>query len=108
MDIPPIKGLHHITLVAADARRTADFYTRVLGLRLVKKTVNFDAPDTYHLYFGDEIGTPGTLVTFFEWPRAPKGHWGIGATHHFALIVENNAGLLRWKRRLTDQGIAVD
>ncbi|CAA9294432.1 MAG: Glyoxalase family protein [uncultured Chloroflexia bacterium] len=108
MDIPPIKGIHHITLVAADARRTADFYTRVLGLKLVKKTVNFDAPDSYHLYFGDEIGTPGTLVTFFEWPRAPKGHWGIGATHHFALIVENNAGLLRWKRRLTDQGIAVD
>jgi glyoxalase family protein len=108
MDIPAIKGIHHITLVAANARRTADFYTRVLGLRLVKKTVNFDAPDTYHLYFGDEVGTPGTLVTFFEWPTAPKGHWGIGATHHFALIVEHADGLLQWKRWLTDQGVAVD
>ncbi len=108
MDIPAIKGIHHITLVAANAQRTAQFYTRVLGLRLVKKTVNFDAPDTYHLYFGDEVGAPGTLVTFFEWPRAPKGFWGIGATHHFALIVENVDGLLRWKRWLTDQGIAVD
>ncbi len=108
MDIPAIKGIHHITLVAENAQRTADFYTRVLGLRLVKKTVNFDAPDTYHLYFGDEVGTPGTLVTFFEWPTAPKGHWGIGATHHFALIVENGDGLLQWKRWLTDQGVAVD
>src|SRR3712207_9178667 len=76
MDMPAIKGIHHITLVAANAQRTADFYTHVLGLRLVKKTVNFDAPDTYHLYFGDEAGTPGTLVTFFEWPRSPKGFWG--------------------------------
>ena len=108
MDIPAIKGIHHITLVAANAQRTADFYTRVLGLRLVKKTVNFDAPDSYHLYFGDETGTPGTLVTFFEWPRAPKGAWGIGATHHFALLVEDSDGLLRWKRRLTDHGLAVD
>jgi glyoxalase family protein len=108
MEIPAIKGIHHITLVAANAQRTADFYTRVLGLRLVKKTVNFDAPDSYHLYFGDEIGTPGTLVTFFEWPRAPKGYWGIGATHHFALIVESVDGLLQWKRWLTGQGIKVD
>ena len=107
MDIPAIQGIHHITLVAADARRTADFYTRLLGLKLVKKTVNFDAPDSYHLYFGDEIGSPGTLVTFFEWPRAPKGHWGIGATHHFALLVEDATGLLQWKRWLTDQGVAV-
>ena len=108
MDIPAIKGIHHITLVAANAQRTADFYTRVLGLRLVKKTVNFDAPDSYHLYFGDEIGSPGTLATFFEWPRAPKGYWGIGATHHFALIVESADGLLQWKRWLTGQGIKVD
>jgi glyoxalase family protein len=108
MELPAIKGIHHITLVAANARRTADFYTRVLGLRLVKKTVNFDAPDKYHLYFGDETGSPGTLVTFFEWPHAPKGIWGIGATHHFALMVENSTGLLQWKRWLTDQGISVD
>jgi glyoxalase family protein len=107
MDIPAIRGIHHITLVAANARRTVDFYTRVLGLRLVKKTINFDAPDSYHLYFGDETGTPGTIVTFFEWPRAPRGVWGIGATHHFALIVEDVEGLLQWKRWLMDQGVAV-
>ena len=108
MALPAIRGIHHITLVAANAQRTVDFYTRVLGLRLVKQTVNFDAPESYHLYFGDETGAPGTLVTFFEWPDAPKGHWGIGATHHFALIVETRDGLLRWKRWLVDRGVAVD
>lgn len=108
MDLPPLKGIHHITLVAENARRTAGFYTRVLGLRLVKQTVNFDAPDTYHLYFGDETGAPGTLVTFFEWPNVPKGHWGIGATHHFALIVESVDGLLQWKRWLAGHGLAVE
>jgi glyoxalase family protein len=103
-----ILGLHHITIVAANAQRTVDFYTGVLGLRLVKQTVNFDAPDTYHLYFGDEIGRPGTAVTFFEWPGAPKGHPGIGGTHHFALTVADRQALLKWKRRLTDLDIAVD
>lgn len=107
MDITPIAGIHHITLVAANAQRTAEFYTRMLGLKLVKRTVNFDAPDTYHLYFGDEQGNPGTLVTFFEWPRAAKGVWGIGTTHHFALLVESSEGLLKWKRWLTDRGVAV-
>ena len=66
-----ITGLHHITIVAANAQHTIDFYTQVLGLRLVKLTVNFDAPESYHLYFGDETGRPGTAVTFFEWPGAP-------------------------------------
>jgi glyoxalase family protein len=100
-------GLHHITLVCADAQRTVDFYTRALGLRLVKKTVNFDDPGSYHLYFGDETGSPGSAVTFFEWPNAPRGHWGIGGTHHFALAVSDYDGLLKWKRRLTDLGLAV-
>lgn len=102
-----ILGLHHITLVAADARRTIDFYTRVLGLRLVKQTVNFDDPGSYHLYFGDETGKPGTAITFFEWAYAGQGQWGIGGTHHFALTVNDDAGLLRWKRRLTDLGVPV-
>ncbi|MCI0581118.1 MAG: VOC family protein [Chloroflexi bacterium] len=102
-----IQGLHHITLVSADAQRTVGFYTGVLGLRLVKKTVNFDDPGSYHLYFGDEIGRPGTAVTFFEWPHAPRGRPGIGGTHHFALIVNDRDGLLKWKRRLTDLGLAV-
>jgi glyoxalase family protein len=102
-----LHGLHHITLVASDARRTADFYTRVLGLYLVKKTVNFDDPGSYHLYFGNEAAQPGSLITFFEWPSAPKGLPGIGGTHHFALAVVDRDGLLRWKRRLTDLGLRV-
>ena len=79
-----IVGLHHITLVCSQAQRTVDFYTGVLGLRLVKQTVNFDDPGSYHLYFGDELGRPGSAITFFEWPGAPRGGWGIGGTHHFA------------------------
>ncbi|MFN8483040.1 MAG: VOC family protein [Anaerolineae bacterium] len=103
-----VQGLHHITLISSDAQRTTDFYTRVLGLRLVKKTVNFDDPGSYHLYFGDDTGSPGSAITYFEWRDAPKGHWGIGGTHHFALSVPDYAGLLKWKRRLTDHGLKVD
>ncbi|MCX6049309.1 MAG: VOC family protein [Chloroflexi bacterium] len=103
-----IQGLHHITLVCSDAQRTVDFYVGVLGLRLVKQTVNFDDPGSYHLYFGNETGSPGSAVTFFEWPRAPKGHPGIGGTHHFALRIADKNGLLKWKRRLTDLGLKVD
>jgi glyoxalase family protein len=103
-----ILGLHHITLVCADAQRTVDFYTQVLGQRLVKQTVNFDDPGSYHLYFGDELGRPGTAITFFEWPGVPRGKPGIGGTHHFALAVNDQAGLLKWKRRLTDRGCSVD
>lgn len=103
-----ILGLHHITLVCADAQRTIDFYTGVLGLRLIKKTVNFDDPGSYHLYFGDGLGRPGSVVTFFEWPGADRGYPGIGGTHHFALQVPDYDGLLQWKRRLTDLGLAVD
>jgi glyoxalase family protein len=102
-----IKGLHHITLVCRDAQRTTDFYTQVLGLRLVKKTVNFDDPGAYHLYFGDQVGSPGSAVTFFEWPHAAKGQPGLGGTHHFALTVEDYDGLLKWKRRLSDLDIPV-
>lgn len=103
-----ILGLHHITIVCADAQRTIDFYTQVLGLRLVKLTVNFDDPSAYHLYFGDETGRPGTAITFFEWRGAPRGNWGIGGTHHYALAVKDYDGLLKWKRRLTDLGLKVD
>ena len=103
-----ILGLHHITLVSANAQRTLDFYTRALGLRLVKQTVNFDDPGSYHLYFGDELGSPGSAITFFEWPQAPRGRPGIGGTHHLALAVADYDGLLRWKRRLTDLGLSVD
>ena len=103
-----ILGLHHITIVCANAQRTVDFYTQVLGQRFVKKTVNFDAPESYHLYFGDEVGHPGTAITFFEWPNSPKGRPGIGGTHHFAMQVRDYDGLLKWKRRLVDMGISID
>jgi len=103
-----VLGLHHITLGCSDAQKTIDFYVGVLGLRFVKRTVNFDDPTTYHLYFGDELGNPGTAVTFFEWGRMPHGHPGVGGTHHFALGVKSGAGMLRWKRRLTDNGLTVD
>lgn len=102
-----ILGLHHTTLISGSAQRTVDFYGRVLGLRLIKKTVNFDAPSSYHLYFGDQTGRPGTLITFFEWPEAPRGHPGIGGTHHLALSTGDYDSLLRWKRRLSDHGLRV-
>ena len=103
-----VKGLHHITLVCSDAQRTVDFYTAVLGLRLVKKTINFDDPGSYHLYFGDETGRPGSVITFFEWPGTARGYPGIGGTHHFAQQVGDYQGLLKWKRRLTDMGLIVE
>ncbi|HKH60101.1 MAG TPA: ring-cleaving dioxygenase [Flavitalea sp.] len=73
-----ILGLHHITAIADDAQRNYEFYTKVLGLRMVKKTVNFDDPGTYHFYFGDEVGTPGTILTFFPWEGIGKGTIGTG------------------------------
>jgi glyoxalase family protein len=77
-------GLHHITCVCSDAQRTLDFY-RGLGFALVKKTVNFDDPHSYHLYFGDAEGSPGSLITFFEWPRAEAGRLGRGTLESVAL-----------------------
>ncbi|MBK9123009.1 MAG: VOC family protein [Chloroflexi bacterium] len=102
-----VVGLHHITLVARDMQRTIDFYTQILGLNVVKQTVNFDDPSSYHIYFGDSTGRPGTVVTYFEWPEAPKGAHGIGGTHHYAMSVQDRSVLLKWKRRLTDLGIEV-
>ena len=69
---PPIVGLHHVTAIASDPQTTLDFYTQVLGLRFVKRTVNFDDPGSYHFYFGDDLGSPGTILTFFAWPGAAK------------------------------------
>jgi glyoxalase family protein len=74
----PITGLHHVTAIAGDPQQNLDFYTGVLGLRLVKLTVNFDDPETYHLYYGNESGDPGTILTFFPWPAAPAGRLGTG------------------------------
>lgn len=101
-------GFHHVTMVAHDIRRTRAFYEDLLGFALVKRTVNFDVPSSHHLYFGIGDGRPGTILTFFEWPRAPKGGWGVGGVHHVALGVPDLDGLLRWKRRLADHGVGSD
>jgi glyoxalase family protein len=82
-----ILGLHHITAIASGAQRNHDFYARVLGLRLVKKTVNFDDPKTYHFYYGDEKGSPGTLITFFPWEGAAAGRPGTGLASHIGYSV---------------------
>src|SRR5215218_3032829 len=73
---PTIPGIHHVTAITADAQQNIDFYCGVLGLRLVKLTVNFDDPGSYHLYYGDELGRPGTILTFFAWPGASRGRVG--------------------------------
>src|SRR5690348_18462853 len=80
-----LTALHHVTCVCSDARQTVAFYRDTLGLSLVKKTVNFDDPHSYHLYFGDETGRPGSLITFFEWPRADAGRLGRGTLESIAL-----------------------
>ena len=103
-DIRP-HGLHHVTAIASDPQRNVDFYTRVLGLRLVKQTVNFDAPDTYHLYYGDQQGHPSTLLTFFPWRGVPKGKQGTGLTTATAFSVPPES-LGWWQRRLA--GLDVD
>jgi len=101
-------GFHHVTMVSADAARTLEFYRGTLGLGLVKKTVNFDDPGAYHLYFGDATGSPGTILTFFEWGDVPRGAPGVGGVHHLAMGVETEEALLKWKRRLTDRGVHVN
>lgn len=107
--MPPFitRGFHHVTLVGRDANRTLRFYRDLLGLPLVKQTVNFDLPGTYHLYFGQDGGAPGTIVTVFEWPNAQRGNFGIGGVHHHAFAVADQQQQLRWKRWLTDRGVAV-
>ena len=104
-----IKGFHHITAITSDATEAVRFYTRVLGLHLVKKTVNFDDPLAYHLYFGDPKGTPGTILTFFDWgPSINQGSLGAGVTHHLAFATENEETLLKWKARLERNKVPVE
>ena len=101
-----LEGLHHITAITGDAPHNVDFYARLLGLRLVKKTVNFDQPDVYHLYFGDEQGTPGSILTFFEFPGAKPGRHGDGMVHTIQWRVGSGAALDFWAARLTEAGVA--
>jgi glyoxalase family protein len=100
-----LNGIHHVTAITADAPRNVDFYARVLGLRLVKKTVNFDAPDFYHLYFGDELGNPGSVLTFFEFPGAAPGSAGAGMVHRIVWRVGSERGLDFWSGRLEEEGV---
>jgi glyoxalase family protein len=97
-------GIHHVTAIAGPARRNLDFYTRVLGLRLVKKTVNFDDPGTYHLYFGNALGQPGSILTFFPWEHAAPGRAGIGSTQETAFRVPE-AAIGYWAHRLLEKGV---
>ena len=106
--IMALEGLHHVTAITGDAPRNVDFYARLLGLRLVKKTVNFDQPDVYHLYFGDERGTPGSIITFFEFPGAARGRHGAGMVHTIQWRVAAPEGLNFWATRLGAAGVATD
>ena len=97
-------GIHHVTAIASDPLKNFDFYMRDLGLRFVKKTVNFDDPSTYHFYYGDEIGSPGTILTFFPWAGAPAGRRGVGETHQTAFRVPLRS-LGYWTQRFIEKGI---
>lgn len=103
----PILGIHHVTAIATDPRRNLDFYAEVLGLRLVKRTVNFDDPGTYHLYYGNEAGQPGTILTFFPWPLARRGSRGVGQVTVTAFSVPQGS-LGFWQERLTASGITIE
>ena len=100
-------GIHHVTAIAGRAQRNLEFYTRVLGLRLVKKTVNFDDPGTYHFYYGDEAGHPGAILTFFPWEHAAPGRLGVGETQEVVFRVP--AGSIGyWTHRLVEKGAPHD
>ena len=101
-----LDGMHHLTMITGDAPQNVEFYADVLGLRLVKKTVNFDAPEAYHLYFGDEQGSPGSILTWFEFAGAPRGRAGAGMIHTIQLGVGSEASLDFWADRLAAKGYA--
>lgn len=102
----PIPGIHHITAIASDPQANVDFYSRVLGQRLVKTTVNFDDPGAYHLYYGDETGSPGTIMTFFPWPHARRGVVGNGEIGASAYAI-GSGSLDYWRDRLHAQGVSI-
>ncbi len=101
MEIP---GIHHVTAIAGDAQRNVDFYSGVLGMRLVKLTVNYDEPSIYHIYYGDGTGRPGSLLTFFPWPGAPRGRLGTGMAADVALGIPPDAAGY-WAGRLSQHGV---
>src|SRR3712207_1573195 len=101
-----LEGIHHITAITGDAPRNVDFYARVLGLRMVKKTVNQDDPTVYHLFYGDEEGAPGNDLTFFEYPGAQPGQAGAGMVHRVVWRVRSADALAFWEERLGGGGVA--
>ena len=102
-----ISGLHHVTAIASDPQRNLDFYAGVLGLRFVKRTVNFDDPGTYHFYFGDARGTPGTIMTFFAWPGARRGIRGTGQVDAVAFAISKNS-IAYWLDRLKQERVPAE
>jgi glyoxalase family protein len=102
-----IPGLHHVTAIASDPQRNLDFYIRLLGLRFVKRTVNFDDPGTYHFYFGDRRGTPGTILTFFPWPGARRGIRGTGQVEATAFAISPDS-IGYWLERLKQHRVAAE
>src|SRR5688572_5617170 len=114
MQLPPapergaamkLEGIHHISAITGDAPRNVDFYARVLGLRMVKKTVNQDDPSVYHLFYADEEGSPGSDLTFFEYPGAAPGRPGAGMIHRIGWRVDSEASLDFWAERLAGEGV---
>ena len=101
-----ISGLHHITVISGNAQRNLNFYANVLGLRFIKKTVNFDDPSVYHLYYGDEVGTPGTVLTFFPWEHARRGRRGVGEASLTQFSIPPGS-LPFWRERLERAGAPV-
>jgi glyoxalase family protein len=102
-----IPGLHHVTAIASDPQRTLDFYVGLLGLRFVKRTVNFDDPGTYHFYFGDRRGTPGTILTFFPWPGARRGIHGTGQVEATAFAISPDS-VGYWLDRFKQQHVTAE
>jgi len=102
-----LEGIHHITCITGDAPRNVDFYARLLGLRLVKKTVNQDDPTVYHLFYADEKGSPGADLTFFDYPNAARGHAGAGMVHRIVWRVVSAEALDFWEERLRGEGVTV-
>jgi glyoxalase family protein len=103
-----LEGIHHITCITGDAQRNVDFYARVLGLRMVKKTVNQDQPSVYHLFYADEAGSPGADITFFEFPGAAPGRDGAGMIHRIVWRVASPEALDFWNGRLSHEGVETE
>src|SRR3954462_6956804 len=103
-----LEGIHHVTAITGDAPRNVDFYARVLGLRLVKKSVNQDDPTVYHLFYADEQGSAGADITFFEYPGARPGRAGAGMVHRVTWRVASEAALDFWAKRLGADGVATE